>query len=265
MVGTTKIRLDRKRLKVVEGGALPRELQRMAPRDVVLDGSGWMVAICAAVLALAGLVGGPLAWQGLEAGSARVAELRTAGVRTEAVVTEFRRRGGKEPRVTLSYRYTAAEDGREYTGRVRLREKHPVALAAKEGSKVRVVYAPSEPGRSWLEGREPEEKPMWLAAVPPLIGVPAAVALLLLLRRQRRLLSEGRAGLATVVTVESQSGDEKVWKLTYRWELPSGAARTGTFTSGVRAAEPGATLAIVYDAERPERHALYPVSLVRVR
>ncbi|BDC47935.1 hypothetical protein F183_A02510 [Bryobacterales bacterium F-183] len=252
------------KLKVLEGDVLPRALQRTAPRDVTLNSSGWTVAVLALGLMVAGAVGGPLVAMKIEADNARAVELRTSGMRMEAVITEVRRSRGDEPRVRVNYKYRAA-DGREFEGRVRLREKDPVAKAAKPGGGLTVVYPPSDPGASWLEGREPAEKSMLLVALPPLLCWAGAIPMLVALWRQKRLLAEGRGAVARIVAVETQDGESKTWKVTYAWTLLSGAERKAKVAAGAEPGVPGSGIAIVYDGERPERHSLYPMSLVRVR
>jgi hypothetical protein len=128
-----------------------------------------------------------------------------------------------------------------------------------------VVYLPSDPGQSWLRGLGPQVKPLWLALAPPLIGLPLAAVLFLVLQRQKRLLAEGRAAVAKVVAVEKQPGAEKTWKVTYAWRLLSGVERQVKVATAGAPTALGASVGLVYDPDRPERHALYPLALVRLR
>lgn len=259
----TKFRSDRKGLKVLDDGVLPRPLQRSAPREVTLSGLGWVLTVFAAGLVLGGVAGGPLlAWRLMEE-SARAAEVRRAGVPGEAVVTEVRRsREDGSLQVRIRYRYQV--DGQEFTKRVRLRRNDPIGRTAQTGTRVRVVYLPSEPRTQWLEGYAPREQPVWTAAILPAAGIPGALLIIWVLRRQTRLLREGRAAMARVISIEKMKHHQS-WRVTYTWELLSGASKKAHVDRAAAPTGSGAFVPVVYDADRPERHSVYPLSLVRLR
>jgi hypothetical protein len=258
----TKLRNDRRGLKILEGGTLPRPLQRSVPRDVALSGPGWAAAFSAVALLLAGIAGVPLLAQKLMEASARAMELQASGISTEAVVTEVRRSRDKNRQVTIHYRYLA--DGQEFANRVQLRRDDPTGRTVQTGARVRVVYLSSEPRTSWLEGYGPREQPVWAAAILPAIGVPGAVLIVFLLRRQTRLLREGRAVMARVISTEKSKHHDS-WSVTYSWRLLSGAVRKGHVSRTTELAGTGSFVPVIYDPDQPERHSLYPPSLVRLR
>lgn len=253
------------RLKILEGGELPRPLQRTAPRDVVLSGGGRWLAALALILAVTGVAGGALLALKLERDDMWAAEIRRSGRVAEAVVTEAKMSRGDDPRLTLRYRYRVA-DGREFAPQVRLRARKRDASPPQVGDKVRVVYLPSDPGRSWLEGREPAgAPPVWIALLPPLAGLTISTLIFLVLWRQRKLLAEGRAAVAQVVAAEQRPGVPTTWRVTYAWRLPSGVERKVSLVRNGEPAPIGAKLAVVYDPDQPQRYAPFPLPLVRVR
>ena len=257
-----KLKKDRRRVATLENDQLPAPLQRSAPRDVTLNGSGWVSAICAIALLLGGAVGGPFAAGKLAEDSERAAKLHAAGVSTEANVIQVRKRRGDNPQLTVEYRYSA--NGQEFSNRVQLRRDDPMADTVDTGARIQVRYLPSEPRRSWPAGYGPREQPVWPAAILPAIAIPGAVAIMWLLHRQKRLLREGRAAMARVTSANKTSKYEDSWRVSYSWTLLSGAVRKAHVS---RTADPGsgAFVPVIYDPDHPEHHSVYPLSLVRLR
>lgn len=258
----TRLRNDRRRLTILNDGTLPRPLQRSAPREVALNGSGWVAAACAVALLLVGVFGGPLLAQKLMEDSARAAELRASGKPVDAVVTEVKRSRDDNPRVTIRYRYSAG--GKEFTSRVQLRQRDPVARTVENGARIRVLYLPHDPSRSWPEESRPRERPVWIAALLPAVGVPGALAIVVMLRRQLQLLRDARAVMAQVVSTEKAKHEDS-WRVTYSWHLLNGAERKAHVSRASEPAGSGSFLPILYDPDQPERHSVYPLSLVRLR
>jgi hypothetical protein len=257
-----KLRSDRTRLRILNDGTLPGPLQRSAPREVALNSSGWVAAVAAVALLLAGVVGGTFVARELMEDSARVAELRRSGIPAQAVVTEVRRSREKKPRVTIRYRYSA--DGQEFANRVQLRRDDPTGRTVETGTRIQVRYLPSEPRRSWPEAYGPREPPVWAAAILPAVGLPGALLIVFLLRRQMRLLGEGRAVMARVISTEKSKHHDS-WHVTYSWSLLSGAMRKARVSRTAEPAGSGSFVPVVYDPDQPERHSVYPLSLVRLR
>jgi hypothetical protein len=91
------------------------------------------------------------------------------------------------------------------------------------------------------------------------------VPLTIAIRRQATLLRDGRAALARITNTKKRNlGDHSTWRIDYEWRVLSGAVRSGRHDSGKNPAPVGALIPIVYDRENPQRHAPYPMSLVRV-
>jgi len=209
------------------------------------------------------VLGGLWVAQRLEADTLEAAELQRSAITADAVVTRVRRPGGNDSQVTAYYRYTAAS--REYQGQTRLRKRDPMWRTIATGTRIRVVYLPSRPDRSWLEGRGPRERPQWMAVIVPVVCVPLALLLAAILQYQRRLLEDGRAVMASVTSAEKKSKSEDSWRIVYSWHLLNGATRTAHVDRSAQPAGAGAFLPVIYDADRPERHATYPLSLVKLR
>jgi hypothetical protein len=85
------------------------------------------------------------------------------------------------------------------------------------------------------------------------------------IRRQRRLLEEGRAARATVVTtkkVSTQHGAHYV--VTYEFETMSGTRRSGKYSANRKPPEIGEQLIVVYHPDEEKWSSKYPLALVRV-
>jgi len=114
---------------------------------------------------------------------------------------------------------------------------------------------------------EPNKVPLVLAPLALMTGVAAGLGLLFVIRRQRRLLSEGRAAIARVTTSTTRQrgthGSHTVNRVMYEFELRGGSVRTGRFDTGTTAPLIGSELIVLYDPDRPERSSKYPLALVR--
>jgi hypothetical protein len=237
---------------------LPPDLRHTVPRPVTLTAGGW-IAVAACLAGLIGSIGfGVFLWTKLGADTALKAEMERSGASADATVTSVRRRRGENPRTDIRYRYTV--QGVEYSGSARLGRRASVS----EGSSVRIRYLPLRPSRNWLEGQGPRPTPPAVAAAIPAGGLLLASVVGVIIRRQRHLLSEGRAAMARVTSVKKTgSGKETKWKVHYEWQLLSGATRSGR-TDKSRPAAEGTFVPLVYDPDNPKRHAAWPLSLVRV-
>jgi hypothetical protein len=104
--------------------------------------------------------------------------------------------------------------------------------------------------------------PIW---VPFLVGSSLAAGgavLVLILRRQLRLLSEGRPALAVVTRYSyAQHGAKNIH---YEFPLLSGGMAKGRSGPIRRLPAIGATLCVIYDRENPRRNAPYPLEMARL-
>ncbi len=242
-------------------GRLPMELTRSAPRPVRLTVQGKVVAGVAALLTVGALVGGAFLFEQAQRDRARLERLRREAVTTDAEVIQTRLvKRGQEQRRLVVYQYRVGE--RLYQGRFTLRRGS--AKGIEPGSRLRVAYLPEDPSQSWPVGREPAGLPVWAALVIPLAVWSSAPLIFWILRRQRRLLSEGRAVVGTVTRVESVPGRYGYRRVHYEFPLPSGARGSGFFDQRSRDLVPeGTPVVVVYDPENPRRNARYPFALVR--
>jgi len=91
-----------------------------------------------------------------------------------------------------------------------------------------------------------------------------ATALVWVVRRQRILLSEGRAARARVMALKKVSSDKgKRYRVTYEFQTLSGARQQSRCEIGKTPPAIGATIPVVYHRDRPDWSATYPLQLVR--
>jgi hypothetical protein len=239
---------------------VPYELSMYTPRAVRLNVHGRIVAAIAAMLAIAGLVGPALLWADRERKAVLREHIERSGVAAEAEITRTGKTRGDHPQRFADYLYAGDLRGRVvFSDRDRRRALAP-------GQKIDVRYLPAEPRRSWAVGYEPHGAPLAaLAALPAALWF-AAAAIVVSLRRQWRLLAEGRAATGRVLEVKrahTKSHDHARYRAEYEVTLLSGASRRAWAPADARTAE-GSVVPVVYDPERPRRLARYPLPLVRV-
>ncbi len=239
----------------------PPELERMRPRSVRLTVAGKAAVVAVVALLASALFAGIWLYVAAERDRERLELLKQQGRRTQAEVAERGRTKGDQTRYFVVYRYTV--DAQSYRGRANVRRSVWQKLGL--GSSLQVYYLPSKPDRSWLPGREPNGVPPWVVPLVPIGLALATWPILYHLRRQWRLLSEGRAALAHVTHSKrvSRSHGGAVHRAHYEFQILSGAVRTGRCDTA-KTMPTGSTLTIVYDPDDPQCQARYPLSLVRV-
>jgi len=237
---------------------VPSELAGGLPRAVRFSSAGLTLALVAVVLAAAAGVSAIL----LSLVVARSNEERRLrerdGVPSEAEVVQMTPRRGDTPG-RLTYRYVV--DGRDYTGRARLRNRD--VSPPVEGALVAIAYLRARPDTSWLRGDEPRHMPPWVVPLTSLSLLALAAAVARTPRRQRRLLAEGRVAEARITkqTKVRKGG----YRVTYQFRALSGATLTGRLHVEKAPPAVGAKVPVVYHRDRPEWSALYPLPLVRPR
>jgi hypothetical protein len=192
------------RKKGADSAGLPPALLKSAPRQVEVNAVGATMLVIAAVLIAAGMWGGIELTRWAETSQRRVSLFASERIVTAGDVIQLRRGGDDNDRVTAHYRYAAR--GRELTGSTRLRREERDKYQV--GSPVAVWYLPTEPEASWLDGYSPRLQPAWPGTVVPLACGVSAMALIVAVRRQAKLLTHGRPGLATVTSVEKKKSDK---------------------------------------------------------
>jgi hypothetical protein len=243
------------------GSGIPYELRRQAPREVELTGAGKTVVVFMAALLLGAVALGVFLYALRNRELARDAELDARGVTVQARVIDKGITAGKAQRRFVVFRYSV--QGRLYERRVTFprSDKRPVEI----GSDVEIRYMPLEPGESWLAGYGPEGPPLVIVFLIPAILAGCCFLTSYTLRRQRRLLSEGRAAIGTVTEWKGfRRGRQSGYAVEYEFRLLSGATQRSKVETRKKPPEAGATATILYDPDNPKKIAVYPMQMVRI-
>jgi hypothetical protein len=180
--------------------------------------------------------------------------LRDQGIAADATVTRAWIDGSKEQQRWIAYRFDYA--GRGYTHRVETPRK--IWTGLRNGSPIQVRFVPSQPLISHPIDWDGQVLPFWLAFL--VAGMLAGPALLLPLqvRRQARLLAEGRPAPGRVTGFKKV---DKAIQVRYEFRLLNGAIAKGKVNRSKPPVE-GSSLCVLYDPENPRRNSPYPLSLV---
>jgi MYXO-CTERM domain-containing protein len=238
----------------------PPELRRHVPRQLGLSAGGKAAAVLVAALVTGGAAAGVALYTSAERNRALSEALETRGVAAEARVLETRRRD--KGRRLVIYGYTA--QGREYSGRVTVPRGDRRAL--EPGSRLPVRYLPDDPRRAWPAGYDPSGPPVWTAAAAPAGFAALALVLAWSIRRQKWLLSMGRAVEGRVIgarKVHTRHGSSHTVEYEFR-TLSGSVRRVKIAASGRKPPAPGTAVTLLYDPDNPSRAAVYPLSLARV-
>ena len=234
----------------------PDGLERSRPREIRATAGGVALVALAGGIFAAALAAGI----GLEvlAGRQREAQrrLRDEGAGVSAEVVRLWRARDDHRQPWFAYRFTTNGRVVEGASKVNLEAWRRLAV----GSSVEVRYVPSAPEINHPRGVPPRP-------VPPVLPYAAAAALaglgalpLVVLRGQRRLLSEGRAARAIVTR---HSKDQHGTIAHYEFMTFGGTVAAGKTGPTRKPAAVGSTLCALYDPESPRNNAAYPLSLVR--
>jgi hypothetical protein len=240
---------------------LPQGLYRSRPREVRLSASGRFLAAMAIALCVASpLVVVALRQQALADIHEREA-LLTTGVVADALVTRLKRESKDSNRASVYYTFDV--NGRTIEDRAKIPMARWRQLTI--GDRMPVRYLDSKPSVNIPDGVVPKVMPVAVAYVVGPLMLVAAAGCWFGLSFQRRLLSEGRAALATVTSVKHHKGQHGSYNtVRYDFALVSGAIQHGSTNVTSKAPAVGDSIAVVYDDERPGRSRLYPLSLVRL-
>jgi hypothetical protein len=177
------------------------------------------------------------------------------GIAADAVVTRVWRGGENNSEHRVTYRF-------EYGGRTYSRSVGTPASIWRmlaPGATLPVRFVPSRPAINhpvaWPQNGLPFWFPYFLAAM---VTVPAFL-LPILVRRETRLLAEGRPAPGRVTGFKK----DKAIRVQYEFRLLNGTLVKGRVTSS-KPPVVGAPVCVLYDPENPRRNALYPLSLARL-
>lgn len=235
---------------------IPTGLQRAIPRPVRLTAGGVAVAVLAVALLGGAVLAGWVANREARNSAARRALFEREAVAGTAEVTALERVKDNARRVY--FRYSAG--GGIFTGRQTLKRRNWRGLRA--GSQIPIRYLPSDPSVAYIRGG-PKVLPLW--AGPVIAAILAAVAALLAwaIRRQWRLLAEGRTASGRIAG--SKNLGRHGHRVEYQFRTLSGSLAKGFFQCSKTPPPPGSGLLVLYDRERPSRSALYPFSLIQLK
>lgn len=241
---------------------LPQELYRSRPRFVRLSGAGRAIAAVAVLLCLAAPALGIFLQRKVVTDRANRDALLQSGVVTQAIVFRLTRDSKENKRATVYYQFAA--DGRPFEDHAKVPVTQWRALSV--GRTLPVRYVPANPAVSIPDGVDPNVMPSALPYILSPLPLVIGLALLLTLRFQRALLSDGRAAMAVITSVKKRRGQHGESIKTVRYEFPqlSGVAQTGSVQTHSSVPEVGSSIAVLYDAEHPRRSRPYPLSLVRL-
>jgi hypothetical protein len=236
----------------------PVELSGASSREVELSVGGKALACLAIALMLGAIASIVFLTREASRQAEAVEHMMTDGLVVDAVVTRHWQSGGEESRHRIGYEFQ--HDGRTYAGAGKLPKRTWARLSV--GSPVSVRYLPEQPQRNQLADARNSGMPLWFPPGLSVLLVAGALLLVWLIRRQMRLLSEGRPAVARVVKHTSGQHGKS---FTYEFPVLGGGTRKGS--SGAEVRKPpavGATLCVIYDRDNPGHNSPYPLSLVRV-
>ena len=233
----------------------PDSLGYSSLRPVRLTGQGKALIVISVTLVIGAVVLGVFLGGLSRRRTAEQRLLRTEGILADATVTRAWIDGGKDRQHFISYRFEYA--GRAYTHRVETPRKIWPGLS--KGSTIQVRIVPTQPSINHPIAWDAPAFPLWLACL--IAGTMAALSLppLILVRRQARLLAEGRPAPGRVTAIKNA---DKAIQVQYEFRLLNGAIAKGRSNASKPPVE-GSPICVLYDPENPRCNALYPLSLVR--
>jgi hypothetical protein len=184
--------------------------------------------------------------------------LSDQGADTTATIVRVWREGGKNDTHMVSYSFTV--DGREITGKASMRRITWIDL--HEGDPLAIRYVPTSPDINHPASGASGSAPDWLPWMMVGVFVWPPFLFWALIRRESRLLSEGRPAPATVTQIRRA----KKLIAYYEFTLLSGQVMKGRSQIGRRSRiEVGSPATVLYLPDNPRRNALYPLPLVKLQ
>jgi uncharacterized protein DUF3592 len=242
--------------RAVANWAAPPELAGSPPRPVRMTGTGVLLMVVALGMLLGGVILGLKLRNDSNARSATVALLAEHGEETNGTVLRLWRTTGKNKSYRVRYQFGA--QGQVYHSESEAPRGQWERL--NEGAAIRVRYLPANPSINQPADWEPKQIAPWLVVAVPAFLAIIAFFNVIMLRKQRRLLEDGRAAPGVINKVTRTKNGKRV---RYDFLLPGGLKEKGSGLLTRGTAEIGAVLTVVYDPDEPSRNAPYPFNLVR--
>jgi hypothetical protein len=241
---------------------LPQELYRSRPRPVRLSGAGRALAVTAVLLCLAAPVIAVLLHRETVTDSANRSALLRRALIVNGAVARVHRDSKNSKRSTVGYQFRV--NGEVFENEAKLPSDR--ARAFKVGSPLPIRYLAENPDVNIPDGVLYSVPPVALGYILAPLPLGLGLAFWLVLRYQRRLLTDGRAAMAVITSVTTSRGQhgESIRHVHYEFQLLSGVAHSGAVQTREKVPEVGSSVAVLYDDERPYRNRPYPLSLVRV-
>jgi hypothetical protein len=234
----------------------PDSLGYSSLRPVCLTRQGKALIGLGVVLAIGGVVLGVF----LAGVSRRQTEerrlLRTEGLAADATVTRAWIADSKDRQPWIAYRFDYG--GRGYVHEVETPRQ--IWQGLPTGSTIQVRFVPSRPSISHPIAWNAQVLPLWLACLLGATMAALSPLPLIPVRRQTRLLTEGRPAPGRVTAVKRA---DKFLVVHYEFRLLNGVVAKGK-SNASKAPAGDAPLCVLYDPENPRRNGLYPFSLVRL-
>ncbi len=243
-----------------EGWTPPPGISRSTPRPVRLSAGG-IAMIVAAILMACGGVGGAIAINAQRSSRrARAEHFRENGQTAEGVVTRLWHTGSEDVQYRVQYRFTA--DGSPYAGQGNLSRRNWKSLNVNGPIEIR--YLPANPRQNRPLNSSSGVAPVWIPYLFGAILLSGSVLFPLILRKQRRLLAEGKPAPAVVTRNRQVYSGEGGSHNEVCYEFPLLAGGTAKGRSNRRPKPTGTVLCALYDPDNPRRNTLYPMSLVKL-
>jgi hypothetical protein len=236
----------------------PDGLGYSSARPVQLAAGGIVMAVVSVVFLIAGPTLAVVINRDIQRQNQRDRVLAEQGVETSATITRVWRESDKEGTHMVAYRFVS--DGREVTGSSKL---YRIAWSGlHSGDPLPIRYLPSDPSVNHPAQRTPGPAPDWIPWMFAGIFIWPPFLFWAMIRRQARLLAEGRPAPATITQIRRA----KQLIAYYEFPLLNGQIMKGRSQVSRRAKfEPGATACALYLPDNPKRNALYPMELVKLQ
>lgn len=243
----------------VRGFTLPRELMQSAPREVRLTRGGRALVAVAWLLAIAGITSGALLYREARRQADAFVAFDRAAVSTTAMVDRLWRKKGDGNPAYAGFHFEV--NGQRIDGEVRMRTSAWRDL--RVGAPLGVRYLPDDPDRWAIDGGRDKGLPVGVAYVVASIPSVASLLCMAAIRRQRTLLSEGRAAPARITTLKKRHGSHGSTHHEIHYEFPLlGGGMAAGKAAAPKSSVVGSTIFVLYHPDRPSRNQPYPFSLV---